>query len=799
MSTVSMTQRPQASMSEQQRLTTEFERMLGHRLDDFQREACHLIEQGQSILVAAPTGAGKTVVAEFAIELAMRDLHERVFYTAPIKALSNQKYQELCARYGTEQVGLLTGDTVINADARIIVMTTEVLRNMIYASSDALVHLAFVILDEVHYLADKFRGAVWEEVILHLPRSVRLISLSATVSNAEEFGEWLNLVRGETAVVVSEHRPVPLHQHVLAPNGLIPLLKGAAVHPEVQALKRAARSAHGNRSGHGMRGQARQAARSRTISRSDAVRVLEENSMLPAIFFVFSRKGCDEAVAQCLRNGLRLTNNEEAEAIHAYVHAQTAQLTDDELDALNYREWLSGLRRGFAAHHAGMIPLFKEIVEYLFQQRLVRVVFATETLALGINMPARSVVIEKLEKFNGEARVPLTSGEFTQLTGRAGRRGIDHEGHAIVLWHDSIDPEQLAHLVSKRSYPLLSSFKPTYNMSVNLIDAFGFNRARELLERSFAQFQADRASAGLAERVREQEESLAGYQQAMTCDRGDFREYSALQHSIRQLEKGQRRTRARARDDQRGSAQSLPALRKKLSQHPCHSCPDRQTHARWSQRWWELRRRTDNLIRQLSERTGNIARRFDRVVGLLSELGYVTGTGDETKLTELGHLLKRIYGERDLLVAESLRRDIWNELSPAGFAALVSTLAFEPRGDEGDRSVRALGPEFVTATKATWRTWAGIDELEERFRLDQTEAPRTTVAEAFSLWARDAELSTVLDMAELTAGDFVRIAKQVIDLLDQIAQVADGTVAELAADAKQLVRRGIVLGSQVSS
>ncbi|WP_435526232.1 DEAD/DEAH box helicase [Microbacterium elymi] len=536
-------------------------------LDPFQVAGCEALEDGKSVLVAAPTGAGKTIVGEFAIHLAMRRERDKAFYTTPMKALSNQKFRELVDAYGADEVGLLTGDVSINSGARIVVMTTEVLRNMLYADAAALRDLRFVVMDEVHYLADRFRGAVWEEVIIHLPQSVKLVCLSATVSNAEEFGDWLDTVRGDTAVIVSEIRPVPLEQHVLVRGDLLPLFDdraGVATAQVNQELMRI-RSSTGQRYEANRRSSARsaplasggrmeasrrrpqrghqrpvRAANVRRIERMDrpeVVELLARDRLLPAIFFIFSRVGCEAAVAQVRRAGVRLTSPEERREIRRVVEERTRTLEDEDLDVLGYWEWRDNLERGIAAHHAGLLPAFKEVVEELFQRKLVKAVFATETLALGINMPARTVVLEKLEKFNGEARVAITSGEYTQITGRAGRRGIDVEGHAVIQWTEGMDPQSVAALASRRTYPLNSSFRPTYNMAVNLIDQFGRPKAREILESSFAQFQADRSVVGLARQVREHETSLEGYEKAMTCDRGDFREYSGIRRRISDLEK----------------------------------------------------------------------------------------------------------------------------------------------------------------------------------------------------------------------------------------------------------------------
>jgi ATP-dependent RNA helicase HelY len=560
-------------------------------LDDFQVRACEEVEDGRGVLVAAPTGSGKTIVGEFAIHLALAG-GRKAFYTTPIKALSNQKYADLVRRYGPEQVGLLTGDNVVNSEAPVVVMTTEVLRNMLYAGSRTLLGLGFVVMDEVHYLADRMRGAVWEEVIIHLPDSVSLISLSATVSNAEEFGEWLETVRGETITIVEERRPVPLFQHVMVGKRLHDLFadsdvdaragfvkEGAPVNGELLRIARddwasnrvrdrrspKDRGGQGAKSGRGGRrggpGERRQVGNGRRVwmpSRVDVIDRLDRDRLLPAIVFIFSRIGCDAAVQQCLDANLRLTTPEERATIAAYVEEHCRHLPDEDLQVLGYHEFLDALTRGIAAHHAGMLPTFKEIVEELYRRGLITCVFATETLALGINMPARTVVIEKLTKWNGETHADITPGEYTQLTGRAGRRGLDVEGHGVVLWQPGTDPRQLAGLASTRTYPLRSSFRPSYNMAVNLVHQFGRERSRELLEQSFAQFQADKAVVGLARQLRKSEDALEGYREAATCHLGDFMEYAVLRRRISEIEKGAARARkADRREEALGSLARL--------------------------------------------------------------------------------------------------------------------------------------------------------------------------------------------------------------------------------------------------
>jgi ATP-dependent RNA helicase HelY len=565
--------------------------------DDYQREACARLEAGSGVLVAAPTGAGKTIVGEFAVFLALSN-RRKCFYTTPIKALSNQKYADLVRRHGSSNVGLLTGDTAVNSEAPIVVMTTEVLRNMIYSRSTTLANLGYVVLDEVHYLADRFRGAVWEEVIIGLADSIQLVALSATVSNAEEFGEWLSEVRGHMAVVVSERRPVPLYQHVLVGNTPYDLFADLAptarevpdegkpqVNPALITIAREesrfvrddarrprGRSGRGRRTvnyGSGSYGGAAHRSRYadngrrprslRMPSRPELVELLEDEELLPAIVFIFSRVGCDAAVRQLLESGVRLTTTAEQQQIAAIIERHVAGLSDGDLRALDFDLFAEALGRGVAAHHAGMLPTFKECVEEAFVRGLIKVVFATETLALGINMPARSVVLEKLVKFDGETHADVTPGEYTQLTGRAGRRGIDVEGHAVVLWQPGLDPRAVAGLASRRTYPLKSSFSPTYNMAVNLVATVGRDRSRTLLEQSFAQFQSDRSVVGAARTLAQNEEAIKAYWTAAACELGDFAEYARLRAEIAESEASAARER---RSDRRAEAlQTLSILK----------------------------------------------------------------------------------------------------------------------------------------------------------------------------------------------------------------------------------------------
>ena len=957
-------------------------------LDDFQLEACRALESGQGVLVAAPTGAGKTVVGEFAVHLGLA-AGLKTFYTTPIKALSNQKYTDLAAEHGAHNVGLLTGDTSLNGEAPIVVMTTEVLRNMIYAGSGLLANLGYVVLDEVHYLADRFRGPVWEEVILNLAPAVRIVALSATVSNAEELGEWLTEVRGATSVVVSERRPVPLWQHMMVGSRLLDLYSLGEGHldptdvgadpplnPElVDAIRQAtrtgsapARHSHGMREasswrshdsrdgrgrgkggkrGGGKRGRSDRggaghhagrsgtwsarddrgssggrsgAARGRVASRPVVIEHLDRAGLLPAIVFIFSRAGCEAAVEQVLASGMRLTTREEAAHVREVVDAAVAGVPPEDLAVLGVDTWAVALERGVAAHHAGMLPVLKEAVEKLFTAGLVKVVFATETLALGVNMPARSVVLEKLVKWDGTGHVNLTPGEYTQLTGRAGRRGIDVEGHAVVQWRPGTDPVHVASLASRRTYPLRSAFHPTYNMAVNLLRHRSYGRSRELLESSFAQFQADRGVVGLARQVRRHEEALEGYARAMTCHLGDFTQYADLRARIKDREAdlsreraGERRAaarrtmtglrrgdvlawargrrmitgvvlesdevgfdgptltvlteerkvrtigppeapdgvdvvtrvripaqfnvrEARSRNDlaaslrnaladarspsfernAAGSDEELARLRAQLRAHPCHGCSEREDHARWAHRWVRARRELDELLDRIRSRTGTLAVDLDHVCDVLLELGYLTDTtpegaagaapGDspdagarEPAVTEDGRWLARLYAERDLVLAECLRSGAWDRLDAAGLAALVSTVVYESREDRPAVSLATAGATGLGAELAATQDVARrVSEVERRHGVRPTAPVDLGLVAAMHAWAGGEPLSRALQLCDLGAGDFVRRAKQVIDVLDQVAVAApDVRLAQEAVAAISAVRRGVVAWSSI--
>jgi ATP-dependent RNA helicase HelY len=616
--------------------------------------------------------------------------------------------------------------------------------------------------------------------------SVQVVSLSATVSNAEEFGEWLNEIRGNTTVVVSEVRPIPLYQHVLIGQRLVDLFsKPGQVNPEILKLEREAmRKVHTDRHRRERFGQ-----NESRLSRADIIEKLNRENLLPAITFIFSRAGCDAAVNQCLNAGLRLTNSEERAEITKTALYYTQNLAEEDLAVLGFDQWLSALERGIAAHHAGLLPSFKEAIEDLFKRGLIKAVFATETLALGINMPARTVVLEKLTKWNGEAHVPITPGEYTQLTGRAGRRGIDIEGNAVVQWSPSVDSATAAGLASTRTYPLRSSFTPTYNMAINLISRFGRERARGSLESSFAQFQADRAVVGLDRQVRRNQTAIDELVDSAQCHLGDFNQYASMRREVKELEallskRGGRKTfDNRQRQHLEGE---IDQLRKGLRNHACHSCNEREAHARLQERAGRLRRENEGLTNRIENRTHVIAKTFDRICAVLDELGYIEG---EKPLAQ-GKILAKIYAESDLLLTETIRLSLLDQLNPAELLSVVSCMIYQSRSQE-DLAPKIPHQNVANALGEIAHVWGQLEEIEEKHQVQTQKAPDLGFCYIAYRWANGNSLNNVLKGSDMSVGDFVRSTKQLIDLMNQIAAASE-KLRPTCREAVKRIDRGVV-------
>lgn len=924
-----------------------FRSQLTYELDPFQVQGCRAVENGRGVLVCAPTGAGKTIVGEFAVSLAL-SRGTKCFYTTPIKALSNQKFHDLVAIHGEDAVGLLTGDVSFQPDADIVVMTTEVLRNMIYAKSPALDRLTHVVMDEIHFLADQARGAVWEEVILNLEEHISIIGLSATVSNAEEFGRWLSTVRGDTEVIVSEHRPVPLEQWMLIGQKVYPLFapgtpaiegpttsEPAGVNPELQ--RRVARLEAGDaadgrddfRPGQGFRsrstagrgnsrsGNVRPQDRYRPLGRPEVLRILQGQNMLPAIIFIFSRAGCDGALHQCLRSKMVLTDEDEQRIIAEVIDTGVEGIPQEDLEVLRFSQWRKALIRGFAAHHAGMLPAFRHIVEKLFVRGLVRAVFATETLALGINMPARSVVLEKLVKFNGEAHVDLTPGQYTQLTGRAGRRGIDTLGNAIVQWAPAMDPQRVAGLASTRTYPLISTFEPGYNMAINLLNNLGMDDSLRLLEKSFAQYQADGSvveetrelerAVHRVEKLREQlNEAIAAFAPPSTNDQDPAQLLSEYVELRKRLSMEEKSLKSRAKDErgdetrailaklQTGDVIALPSkkrpvlavvntpanqtadprpwittekgwsaridasgfdnppalvgkmklpgkalknprrhnhivvdkfaredyprpkkmklrarirdterikdLRTRMKKHPAHAWPamEREQLTQLAQKYLRRKGELDKLRATVDKATETLGDMLRRIVDLLTELDYVDIVDGEPVVSTEGEKLAQVHNASDLLIAQCLKRGIWQELDPAELAGVVSLCTFENRRATGGQLFDGVTDAMTNAMENTMRLWEELISDESRHGLPHTREPEPGFSIAIHQWCAGAPLGYCLAAAaesgaELTPGDFVRWCRQVIDLLQQVAKTGySSEIKRTAGQAIASINRGVV-------
>ena len=687
----------------------------GFGLDRFQLDAIDAFDSGVNVLVSAPTGSGKTLIANYAIGEVL-ERGERSFYTTPLKALSNQKYYELCALFGEDRMGLLTGDTSINRDAAVVVMTTEVLRNMLLTDSGQLRTLGLVVMDEVHYLQDPFRGGVWEEVLILTPPAVRFVALSATIGNAGFVGEWFNEVRGDTAVILETNRPITLHQHVAVVKrgqdlpDIVDLLDGERLSEPARKIDNTMKATRRFRPGPKWHGPKSSAPPSpyRPPKRSELLLALQRDNLLPVIVFIFSRAACDDAVRQCRRDGLLFTTPEQRARIEAICNDRLVDFHDEDLLALDYGEFLDCLRRGLAAHHAGMVPAFREIVERCFHENLLSAVFATETLALGVNMPARSVALERFAKYSDAGKRVLTSGEYAQMTGRAGRRGLDDEGHAIVCFAPELALHDIGRVAIATPSELHSSFRPTYNFTANLMNHFEYETAIEVVQQSYAQFETNRRPAG-------SKRSLADLMQA--------------RHRV------------------------------------------------------------------------------------LEELGYAEGW----KLTSDGQLLRSLYHECDLLIAECLQLGIFDDLEPAQLAGLLSSFVFEAK--RSARSSKApqtpvkkkknlhdrLGPErrmnLNDRMSEISVISARLREVEARHKVHHAKEPDGKFIPVIAAWARGASLSTVLDLADVevgttSPGDFVRNAKQVADLCEQVGRLSTlPSVASAALDARDAVLRSVVAGA----
>ncbi len=842
--------------------------------DRFQIEAFGVIDRGHDLLVAAPTSSGKTLVAEYAVERALHD-GRRAFYTTPIKALSNQKLRDLGELWGRDTVGLMTGDQVVRPDAPVVVMTTEVLRNMIYARSGALDGLGVVVLDEVHYLMDPYRGPVWEEVIVHLDPAVRLVCLSATVSNASEVRDWLTTVRGPAGHVVEHRRPVELRNRFLygdRATGRIAV--GDVLDAERRPNPRLRRllEADATREPSGARGGRRRGRRRfYAPRRPEIVAELAAHERLPAIYFVFSRAGCDDAARACVDAGLTLGPGGTAELVDHLLADHLGRLDAETHDALELDRWRDMLVRGIAAHHAGLVPPLKEVIEHLFAAGALGVVFATETLALGVNLPARAVVIESLSKYRGDGHSPLTPAEYAQLTGRAGRRGIDDHGDAIVVWSPWVAFEQVAELAASQDFELRSAFRPTYNMAANLVATTDRAGACRVLGSSLAQFQADRLVVRLRrrhQRLSAELDELDELDDSLRASLGDrfeatiatdvpspdadpssgrrARETTGPRGSGEALRPGDvvstvdgeivavvsvahrgQRIRVRVVDpdgrSRRVSAEDLVVPRRAARlELPEPYAPDAGSFTaalaellvahlkrhgeghrrrlagpvrRQVRRRRTLRAELDGLDARIASSRADLVRRFDLIGAELERRGYVV----DWTLTARGHVLASLFHECDLVIAECVADGCFDGLDEARLAALACCFVYQHRSPEDPPP--PWFPDGLTAER-----FARIEVISrdvQRFErsagLPETRSPDPGFVAVAHGWVLEVSITDILDEAGLSGGDFVRNARQLVDLLSQLGRVLEPVTAAAARRAAGRVDRSLVAATTVAT
>ena len=772
-------------------LIAAYEATLPFRLDEFQREAIAKLERSRGVLVSAPTSSGKTVVAEYAIWRRLKaptglrrepGVAADVIYTTPLKALSNQKFRDLGERYGEPQIGLVTGEHTINDGAPVVVMTTEILRNVLYDEPARVDRVGDVVLDEVHYIDDYPRGTVWEEVIIEAPRHIRLIGLSATVSNVAEVAAWMSELRGTIETVTRTERPVALETWLAIDNTLHPLF-----------------DAHGNAARHTLELAQRDTLRdprlryARRAPDNDLLRIIDELSrrqMLPAIYFIFSRRGCREALARCDLHDLDLTTADEKRAVDAAFQERLDALTDaDERRVVSQALPLRLLRRGVAMHHAGMLPYAKETVERLFQRGMIKVVFATETLSLGLNMPARSCVISTFTKFDGTAFAPLTSGELTQLMGRAGRRGIDTLGHGVILKESDVDVRDIYDAALSGEFAVESKFAPTYGMVLSLLRTRSAEEAEALLQRSLGQYQTMRQLEHWDHRRDNLRGQLADLRQhvyrhpKVPCTERTLTQFLQASAELSRVQSElRRRRREHWRSGGRGRGQRTPdpgqryevlrrranSMQERVNRSPCPRCPFLAEHRGHRREVEEIEATLEGGEAELEQESRRFIREFRALRAVLRAGGFLDGD----TATEVGKLAEALYGESALLVADAIGVGLFEGLGPEDLAASLVMLVAEDRGRDRPPPSRRHFPSHEVercfrALRTIWQQLAALEAEQGLTTLSPLSFDYVTPAYR---WALGDDLAEIEPPAAADLGDVVKAIKSLYSLLRQMEQ-----------------------------
>lgn len=756
-------------------------------LDDFQKEAIEHIKNGKSVVVCAPTGAGKTCIAQSAIHLALEN-GTRIFYTTPLKALSNQKFYDFSRTYGEENVGLLTGDTTINREAQIVVMTTEVFRNMLYGTTfgalkDNLKDVKYVVLDEVHYMNDEQRGTVWEESIIYCPTNIQIIALSATVQNSKQLTNWINTVHSGTEHVFTDFRPVPLRFYYYdssKPDTVLPLLT-----PEGKLNKKI-----------------KPESKYKYFNKKTAVKnpvasitmALKEKNMLPAIYFTFSRKKCDENAKKC--SSLELLTKEETLEIN--------RLVDEYIGENPYLEnnpQIDLIKKGVASHHAGLLPGWKLLVERLFQKGLIKMVFATETLAAGINMPARTTVISSVSKRTDEGHRMLSANEFLQMSGRAGRRGMDEIGYVVIVGTPFQTPEEVAALATSDSNPLESKFSPCYSMVLNLLQRFSLDEANELILKTFGYYSSsDRISPLLAQM--EEYQNIINTARDYKCHLGlnneDFAQYNKLKNMYvetrtifktlkRQAHKSGKKDAPEVAEFGRKSKELL----RKIEHYGCNNCKIYKKHKKELELLARYEKKARALKKEIEFQKDIYWQKFLAHKNILEQ----TGNLADNFPTERGRVTMALRTENELYLGEIILSGLLDNLEPYELASVVCALACEEMRTKDECVTNPPSQNVRKVLNKIKEIKRKIYILERDNNIENPMNLHSHFCSLIEFWVNSDNDDTsditaweqMFSESEFSQGDVVRAFKRTIDILRQIA-IIEGLPEKLVENAKRAIR-----------
>lgn len=715
-------------------------------------------------MVCAPTGAGKTVIAEHAIHLAIEQNH-RVFYTTPLKALSNQKYGDFSTKYGINNVGLLTGDTSINRDAQIVVMTTEVFRNMLYGTNfgsvtENMKNVKYVVLDEVHYMNDEQRGTVWEESIIYCPPNIQLIALSATVANADRLTDWINTVHSRTELVNTDFRPVPLRFYYFdssQPNTILPLLTpsgqlNSKIRPEKRQFHHRGKLPEKN-----------------TVR--DVVRNLHEKDMLPAIYFTFSRKKCDDQMEKCSR--MVLVTPQEQKQIKEMVDKYLA-----ENPYLSKNKHIEYILNGVASHHAGLLPGWKVLIEKLFQKGLIKVVFATETLAAGINMPARSTVISSISKRTDTGHRTLSASEFLQMSGRAGRRGMDETGYVTVVGSQFDSPQDVAELVLSDANPLESRFSPSYSMVLNLLQRFSLEEAKELILKSFGYFSStSRLTPLLHQHELNQKtiDELSNFSCPYKLTNQDLLNYNKTRavyvenrRIFKTLQKQERHKNRPLNAEAQEFGRQNKEMLYKMQAYKCDTCKLFKKHSKEIEVLERYKIKQIKLEKEIEHSKDIFWNKFISHRQILKDFGYLK----DDYPTEKGVITSQIRFENELFIAEIIFSHMLEALTPAELASLICAVTTEDLRTEVYPQI-PISPQVRKTLNRIKNIKRSLEKTQNDNDIETPMYINSYYCALIEMWVNDADWETIAQQAEMGEGDIVRIFKRTVDVLRQLCIISN--------------------------